>query len=146
VGPISSNKIPDLHGSQPLDIKNGQPDAGEIEIGAVGVGKVVGNLQQWTAAMVSAVKVQLSQRGATIVAAAPKSLSLRITKAEIHGIPIVGGATSTIILTATTADGLTADFEGSSYSLAPLSSINGTATDAVKKLLEDPTIDTYLRR
>jgi hypothetical protein len=110
------------------------------------VGKVVGNLQQWTAAMVSAVKDQLSQRGATIVDAAPKFLSLRITKAEIHAIPIVGGATSTIVLTATTADGFTADFEGSSYSLAPLSSINGTATDAVKKLLEDPTIGTYLRR
>ena len=103
-------------------------------------------MQQWTAALVAAVKDQLSQRGATIVDGAPKFLSLRITKAEIHAIPIVGGATSTIILTATTADGITADFEGSSYSLAPPRSINGTATDAVEKLVEDPTIDTYLRR
>jgi hypothetical protein len=144
-GSISSSKIPDLHGSQPLDIKNGQPASGEIDIGTVGVGKVVGNLQQWTAAMVSAVKSQLSQRGATIVNDAPRFLSLSMKKAEIRAIPIIGGATSTIILTVTTADGFIADFEGSSSSIAPLSAINGAATDAVKKLLEDPTIGTYLR-
>lgn len=143
---ISSNKIPDFRGGQPLDIKNGQSASEEIEIGTVGLGKVVGSLQQWTNAAVSFIKGQLSQRGATIVDAAPKALTLSITKAEVRAIPFVGVSTSTVILRVTTADGSVSDFEGSGSSLAPLSAINGATTDAVKKMLKDQAISTYMRR
>ncbi len=143
---VSSAKMSDLHGSQPIDLKVGECSSTEVEIGSVGVGKVMGNLSEWTSATVGAIRANLSARGATITSGAPKSLTITMTKAEVKSIPFVGGATAKIVLTATNPEGLNSTFEGSSSSLAPLSAVDGANADAVRKLLSDPAVDAYLRK
>lgn len=144
--PLSSDKIPDLRGSRPLAVINGQSSSEEIEIGTVGWGRLVGSLQNWTAIVAQFVKSELSQRGATIADDAPKTLTLSITQSQLRGIPIVGGATGTVLLRATTGDGVSKEFQGSASHIRPPSAINGAATDAVTRMLEDEAIGAYLRR
>ncbi len=146
LGVISSAKMSNLRSSQPIDIKSGMSNSEETSIGTVGMGKVVGKLSEWTEATVGAVKTNLVARGATITAGSPKALTVTMTRAEVKAIPIVGGAKSKIVLTATTPDGLNSTFEGSGSSLAPLSAVDGAVADAVKKLLMDGAVDAYLRK
>ena len=73
---ISGDKMSDLHGRQPIEVKSGQCSAAETTIGTAGMGKVVGNLAEWTGVTVEAVKANLSVRGATLTAGAPKSLTI----------------------------------------------------------------------
>ncbi len=143
---ISSDKIPDLRGSRSLDVRSGPTSAEEVEIGTVGVGKVVGSLRDWTNATVTFVKAELSERGATISESAPRFLTLTVTKAEVSAVPLVGISTGKVSLMVVAADGHSGEFEGTSSSLAPLGAINGAATDAVKIMLEDPKIGAYLRQ
>ena len=143
---VPSPKMSDLHGSQPIDLKAGECSSTEETIGTVGMGKVVGSLAEWTGATVEAVRANLSARGATITAGAPKVLTITMTKAEVKAMPIVGVSTSKIVLRATTAEGLNSTFEGSSSSLAPLSAVDGAVADAVEKLLTDSTVDAYLHK
>src|SRR6267378_5356204 len=56
LGAISGDKMSDLHGSQPIDVRSGECSSEEIKIGTAGVGKVVGNLAEWTAVTVEAAK------------------------------------------------------------------------------------------
>jgi hypothetical protein len=143
---VASTKMSDLHGTQSIDLKAGECSSTEEKIGTVGMGAVVGKLSEWTGATVEAAKINLSARGATITAGAPKALTITMTKAQVSAIPVVGLSTGKIVLTATTPDGLNSTFEGSSSSMAPLAAIDGAVADAVKKLLTDSAIDAYLRR
>ena len=146
VAALSGAKMSDLHGSKPIDVKSGQASSEETSFGAVGMGKVVGRLSEWTEAAVGAVRNNLSARGATITPGAPKALTITMTKAEVTAIPLVGVTKSKIVLTAATTDGLNSAFEGSSSSIAPLGAVDGAVADAIKKLLGDSAIDTYLRK
>jgi len=145
-GAISTARMSDLHGAQPLDVKAGECSADETSFGSVGMGKVVGKPSEWTAAAVEAVKANLSSRGATLTAGAPKALTITMTSAQIKAVPVVGGAKCKITLAATSPDGLKANVEGSDGALAPLSSVNGAMRDAVEKLLRDPAVDVYIRK
>ena len=146
VAAISPKKMSDLHGTPPVDIKAGQSGTEETTIGSVGMGKVVGKMSDWNAIAVEAARANLSARGVTITADAPKALTITMTKAEVKGIPFVGGAKSRIALTATSPDGLNQTVEASNGSLAPLGAISGAIEDAVKKLVTDPTVEAYLRK
>jgi len=146
VGLVSSGKESDLRHTQPLDVKAGDSSSTETSFGTVGMGKVVGKPSEWTDAAVSAVRASLSARGATIAAGSAKALTITMTKAEVNAIPIVGGARSTITLTAKTSDGLNSTFQGSDSAMAPLSAVDGAAADAVKKLLADSAVNAYLRK
>jgi hypothetical protein len=143
---VSSTKMSDLHGSQPIDLKAGECSSTEEEIGTVGMGKVVGRPSEWTGAAVEAVRINLSARGAVVTAGSPKALTITMAKAEVKAIPAIGVSVGKIVLTATTPEGLNRTFEGSSSSLAPLAAVDGAATDAVRKLLTDSVVDAYLRK
>ncbi len=142
----SSKNMSDLHGAQPIELKAGAANATEEAIGSVGMGKVMGNLSEWTTATVEAVRANLSARGAKITAGAPKVLTITMTKAEVKAIPVVGVSKCKIVLTATTPEGLNSTFEGDDSSMAPLSAVDGAVADAVKKLLTDSAVETYLRK
>jgi hypothetical protein len=146
VSAIPPAKMSDLRGAQPLDVKSGGGSADETSFGTVGMGKVVGKPAEWTAAAVEAVRANLSARGATLTAGAPRSLTITMTEARVKTVPVVGGAKTRIVLTVSTPDGLNGTFEGADSSMAPLSSVNGAMTDAVKKLLMDPAVDAYVRK
>lgn len=143
---LSSSQMPELRGTAPLDIKAAEASAAEIEVGTVGVGKVVGSLQDWTGATVAFVKAELSRAGATITPGAPKVLTLSVSKAQVRAIPIVGGATGSTAISVKTSAGSSADFEGTGSSLAPLRAINAATSEAVRLMLADPTIIAFLRQ
>jgi hypothetical protein len=143
---VYSTNMSDLRGSQPIDLKAGECSATEETFGTVGMGKVVGNLAEWTGTAVAAVRTNLSARGATITAGAPKVLTITMTKAEVSAIPIVGVSKGKIVLKATTPEGLDSTFEGYKSSLAPLSAVDGAMADAVEKLLTDPAVEAYLHK
>ncbi len=143
---ISSARMSDLHGSQPIDVKGGEGSQEETNIGTVGMGKVVGKLSEWTGVTVGAVRTNLSARGATITDGAAKTLTITMTKAQVTAIPVIGVSNGKIVLTATTPEGLNSTFEGSGSSLAPLGAVDGAVADAVKKLLADSAVDAYLRK
>ena len=142
----SAKGMSDLHGTPPIELKAGTTASIEAKIGSVGMGSVMGNLSVWTAATVDTISANLSARGATITAGTPKVLTITMTKAEVHSIPIVGGAKSKIVLTATTPEGLSGNYEGSDSALAPLSAVDGAVADAVKKLLSDSAVEAYLHK
>jgi len=146
IGAIKGNKMVDLHGSQPLDLKGGECSSQETNIGSVGLGKVVGNMAEWTAVTVEAARQNFSSRGATITPGAPKVLTISMTKAQVSAIPVIGISTGKIVLTATTPEGLSSTFEGSSSSLAPLSAVDGAVAEAITKLLKDSAVNDYVRR
>jgi hypothetical protein len=146
LGAISSAKMSDLHGSQPIEVKAGECSSEEATFGIVGVDKVVGKLSEWTSATVGAVRANLSARGATVTEGASKALTITITKAEFNGIPMTHATTSRIVLTARTPEGLNSAFEGSTLSATPISAVDEAVMDAVKKLLADPNLDAYLRK
>ena len=146
VGSISGAKMADLRGSPPIELKSGAASSEETKIGTVGVGKVMGRMSEWTDATVRAISANLSARGATITAGAPKALTVSMTSAQVKARPIIGGANTRIALTATAPDGLNRTFEGSGSSMAPLGSVDEAVTDAVKKLLADTSVDAYLRK
>jgi len=119
LGAITGKKMADLRGSQPIDLKSGQCSREETKIGTVGVGKVVGSLQDWTDATVEAARKNLVARGATISPGAPKTLTITMIKAEVKGIPLTGVSHGKILLAATNPDGLNSTVEGSNSSMAP---------------------------
>jgi hypothetical protein len=143
---LSSAKMSDLRSSQPIDVKAGACSSEETSIGTVGMGKVVGKMSDWTDVTAGAVRANLSARGATLTAGSPKILTITMTKAQVSAIPIVGGATSKIALTATTPEGLNSAFEASNSAMAPLSAVDGAVADAIKKLLTDSAVESYLRK
>ncbi len=143
---ISPSGMADLRGSQPVDVKAGACSSTETNIGTVGMGKVVGKLSEWTDVAVRMVQTNLLARGATITPGAAKILTITLEKAEVKAILFVGGAKSRMALTATTPDGLKSTFEASNSSLAPIGAVDGALEDAVKKLLMDSTVNTYLRK
>lgn len=145
-GAISTTKMSDLRGAQPIDVKAGDCSSDETSFGSVGMGKVVGKPSEWTATAVEAVKENLVSRGATITAGAPKALTITMSKAEVKAVPVVGSAKCKVVLTATTPEGLNSTFEGADGSLAPLSAVNGAMKDATTKLLMDPAVDAYVRK
>jgi len=146
VAAISGAKMSDLHGTAPIEIKNASTDSSERKIGVAGVGRIMGNLSEWSAAAVKGVEDNLRSRGATITAGAPKSIAIAVAKAEAHGVPLAGVTKSSVTITVATGDGSQASFEGSGASLAPLGAVDGAMNDAVKKLLRDPSLESYLRR
>jgi hypothetical protein len=146
LGAISSGKMSDLHGSPPIDVKAGEASQEEKSFGSIGVGKVMGKLSEWTTVSVAAVKANLAARGATIADGAGKTLTITMTKAEVSAIPLIGVSNGKIVLTAAGQEGLNGNFEGTGSSLAPLSAIDGAVEDAIKKLLSDPAVDSYLRK
>jgi hypothetical protein len=143
---LAGNKMSDLRASKPIDVKSGECSSAEKVIGTVGVGKVIGNLAEWTDVTVEAVKTNLVSRGATITTGVPKVLTITMTDAHVGAIPFVGVSKSRIVLTATAPDGLNSTFEGSSSSMAPLGAVNGAVADAVKKLLMDAAVEEYVRK
>lgn len=143
---LSSSEIPDLRGAPAFDVRGADASAAEVEIGTVGVGRVVGTLQEWTRATVVFVKAEVSKRGATVSPDAPKALTLAVSKAQVRAIPIVGGATSTVSIAVQTADGQRAEFEGSASSLAPLRAMNAATAEAVKAMFADGKVVAYLKQ
>jgi hypothetical protein len=143
---IHSAKDADLQSAQPVAVRNGQTSSEEQKIGTVGVGKVFGKLDEWTGAAVSSVKEELARRGATVSEAAPKVVTLSVTEAEVRAMPFVGVSTSKVSLNATTADGASHQFTGSSSSMAPLKAVDGAMTEALKAMFKDPSIEAYLRK
>src|SRR3954447_7180997 len=80
---ISPAKMPDLHGTQPIDLRVGEASSEEARIGTVGMGKVVGKMSEWSTATVGAVSANLAARGATIKTGAPKALTIAVSRAEV---------------------------------------------------------------
>ena len=146
LGAITGQKMASLQGTPPIDVKSGNASSDEIEIGVVGLGKVMGKLSEWTDATVEATKKSLSARGATITPGAPKVLTITMTKAHVSAIPGIGVSTGKAELRATTPEGLDTTFEASNSSMAPLGAVDGAVEDALKKLLADATVDAYLRK
>lgn len=146
LGALSGEKLADLHGTQPIEVKGGDCATGEIKIGTAGMGKVMGDLSQWTTVVVGTIQTNLQSRGATISPGAAKVLTVTMASAELNGNPLTGFTKGTTKLTATGSSDLNLSFEGSNHSMAPLSAMDGAIEEAVKKLLTDPAIETYLRK
>src|SRR5256885_17109517 len=60
INAISGGKMADLHGSQPLDVKAGECSSEETKISSVGMGRVLGNMAEWTATTVEAARKNFS--------------------------------------------------------------------------------------
>jgi len=143
---IAATGMSNLRGSQPIDVRAGESSVTETNFGTVGMGTVKGKPSEWTDVAVRMVRTNLAARGATLTPGASKALTITMTKAEVKGIPFVGGATTRIALSATGSDGLNRTIEASNSSMAPLASVDGAVEDAVKKLLADSAVDAYLRK
>ena len=146
LGAISGEKMPDLHRTQPIDVKSGECSSEETKIGTAGVGRVMGNLAEWTGVATEAAKKNLTARGATVTPGAQKVLIITMTKAEVNGNPLTGFTKGKVSLMASSPDGLNSKVEGSSSSMAPLSAVDGAVTDATRKLLTDSAVNEYLRK
>jgi len=140
--PLNARIASDLKASQAVSVVNAQTSDEEIVIGRAGMGKMKGNLREWTDTAVTVLRTELKKRSVTVADDGPKSLKVAITAATLSSRPM--GAASTVQIEVETGDGGKHVLSGRASSMQPPRACDGAVADAVKAILTDEAIQAYL--
>lgn len=142
--PLNASVAADLRAAKAVQVVNAQASKEEIVIGRVGLGKMMGNLHEWTESAATLLKSELKKRSVAVADDAPKVLKLTITSAHLSSRPM--GAASTVKIKVETGDGATVLLEGHAASMQPPRACDGAVAAAVKAILTDKTVQNYLSK
>ena len=137
--------INEFTSTQSVALKNGQPSSDWVKISGAGPGGIYADYNKWTDVAMEIASRELSNRGATIVDGAPKTLLMSIESAT-YNVGMVEIKT-TIDMRVKTSDGYSAVYIGENASImaaVPSRQIDGAVMRVVHAMLLDPRIVAFL--
>jgi len=142
--PVSPQIAADLTASQPVSVINAQPATEEVSIGRAGMGKMRGNLREWTDAAVTLLSAELQKRSVSVADNAPKTLKLAVTGARLQSRPM--GASCSVDLCVETGDGQSINLSASASGMQPPKAADGAVSEVVAEILRNRAIQEYLAK
>lgn len=137
--------IPAGRSTERVTIRNAQPDTKPAQVGSLGMyGTMYADFSQWTDAAIALLKEKLTDTGMTVTSAAPKTLSLAVTDAQIG---YTGGGWAwkcAVTIKVEGANGLNATFVGERASWKYQRVCDAGLAEAVANVLRNEIVLAYL--
>ena len=145
---MNPGMVNEFRGGSPLEIVNAQPDNHEMIIHRGAYFHLYGVMHDWTEAVVTQLRKELSQREINIVPQANKKLSLCVKNAKIFFGSQVGGGQvySSLKLKVESGNGHVRVFEGNHSANSLDLAVGGAVTSSVAVLLRDPSFLEYITK
>jgi hypothetical protein len=137
--------ITEFSSNNSINLVNGQPSKQDVQIFSNGLHQFYGNFNAWTDTAIEITSRELTKRGLTVVAGAPKTLTLSVESAN-YDQGMVELKTH-IDMRVRTSDGYSAVYvgENASFMMAiPSRQIDGAMMRVVHEMFMDPHIVAFL--